>query len=410
MHTHAHTDPSELVPLADHRRRVLSSIQPLETIAVGLVEAHGTVLAQDVVADEHVPGFNNSAVDGYAVSLDRFEVGAPIEIVGEVAAGAYNQVDVRTGTAARIMTGAAVPKSADAVVPVELVEEIDDATVASTVAPSPGENIRPAGESVRAGDLVLRAGRLLDASAIGMLAAVGAATVRVHPTPRVAVLSTGDELVEPDSPVRPGQIRDSNSWALAAAVREAGATPFRLSGVEDDPAALREAIETALLHVDLLVTTGGVSAGRYDFVRDVLAELGDVRFTKVAMKPGMPQVFGHTQGVPCFGLPGNPVSAMVSFEIFVRPAIRLQQGRSDLSRPRLLATLADPLQSVPHKFEFARVRLERQGANWLARSTGAQGSGILRSMVMADGLAEIPPDMTEVPPGTQLAVHRLRDR
>lgn len=409
MHPHAHTDPSELVPLADHRRRVLSSIRPLETIAVGLVEAHGTVLAQDVVADENVPGFNNSAVDGYAVTLDRFDVGEPLEIIGEVAAGAYNQLDIRSGTTARIMTGAAVPKSADAVVPVELVDEVDDTTVVSRITPGPGENIRPAGESVRPGDLVLEAGRLLDASAIGMLAAVGAATVRVHPTPRVAVLSTGDELVEPDAPVRPGQIRDSNSWALAAAVREAGATPFRLSGVQDNPDALREAIETALIHVDLLVTTGGVSAGRYDFVKDVLAELGEVEFTKVAMKPGMPQVFGHTGGVPCFGLPGNPVSAMVSFEVFVRPAIRLLQGRSDLSRPRLLATLADPLHSPPHKFEFARVRLERQGTNWLARSTGNQGSGILQSMVAADGLAEIAPDMTEVPPGTQVPVHRLRD-
>ena len=405
---HAHTDPAELEDLASYRRRVLSAIRPLEPISVGLGEAHGAVLARDVVSDANVPGFANSAVDGYAVSLQSFTAGTPLTVTGEVAAGRYGEVVVEAGTAVRIMTGAPVPSRADAVVPVELVDEADG-TVTSRVVPAPGENIRPAGESVRSGDLVLGAGRVLDAAAIGILAAIGHATVHVHPQPRVGVLSTGDELVEPDQPLRPGQIRDSNSWALAAAVREAGATPFRMSGLADDRQALREAIEEALLQVDLLLTTGGVSAGRYDFVKEVLADLGDVSFTKVGMKPGMPQAAGVIGTVPCFGFPGNPVSAMVSFEVFGRPAIRLLQGRRDLTRPRVVATMADPIRSPGAKVEFVRVRLERRNAAWLARSTGAQGSGVFRSLVEADGLAEIPPDVTDVAPGTSVTVHLLRD-
>lgn len=407
-HGHGHTDPAELTELSAYRKGVLARIRPLEPIALGLQEAHGAVLAEDVVAREDVPGFANSAVDGYAVSLDGFTAGERLAVAGEIAAGAAHQPPVRPGTAVRIMTGAPVPKQTDAVVPVELVDE-DGETVVIKVVPAPGENVRPAGESVRAGDLVVHAGRVIDAPAVGMLAAVGAATVRVHPSPRVGVLSTGDELVDPDQPLKPGRIRDSNSWALAAAVREAGATPFRLSGLADDPVALREAIEGALMHVDMLVSTGGVSAGRYDFVKAVLAGLGDVRFTKVGMKPGMPQAFGFVQGLPCFGLPGNPVSAIVSFEVFVRPAIRRLQGRRDLNRSRVTATLVDPIASPAHKVEFVRVRLESSGSQWLARSTGAQGSGILRSLVDADGLAEIPADVTALVPGSRVTVHRLRD-
>ena len=410
-HTHGHTDPAELVELGAYRRSVLERIAPLEPISLGLTEAHGCVLAADVVSAEDVPGFANSAVDGYAVVLDGFVPSGFFEVVGETAAGAAAGTQLRPGTAIRVMTGAPVPDTADAVIPVELVEGDDageEASVRFRITPAPGENIRPAGESVRSGDRVLAAGHVLDAAAIGMLAAVGRAAVPVHPAPRVAVLSTGDELVGPEAVLAPGQIRDSNSWALAAAVREAGGVPFRVSGVADRPEAVREAVEEALVHVDLVVSTGGVSAGRYDYVKRVLAELGDVRSTKVAMKPGMPQAFGFVQDIPCFGLPGNPVSALVSFEVFVRPAIRRLQGRSDLSRPRLSATLVDPLTSPAHKYEFVRVRLERQGGGWLAASTGAQGSGILRSLVEADGLAEVPPDVTELAPGARVTVHRLR--
>lgn len=410
MHTHAHTDPSELVPLDVHRRHVLSGISAGEPVTVPLADAHGTVLAEDVVAFEDVPGFANSAVDGYAVCLDQFREGASLEVIGEIPAGSDVSLQIRPGAAIRIMTGGVVPTGADAVVPVELVHESPgEDSIVCHITPAPGENIRPAGESVHSGDVVLRAGRLLDAAAVGMLAAVGQARACVHPAPRVAVMSTGDELAALEAPLRPGQIRDSNSWAIAAAVREAGAVPVRLAGIADDRKALREAIRRALVDVDALVTTGGVSAGRYDFVKEILAELGDVAFQKVAMKPGMPQAFGHVGGVPCFGLPGNPVSALVSFEVFVRPAIRRLQGRADTSRPTVMAEMVESLRSAEHKTEFVRVTLARDGSMWRARSTGAQGSGIFRSMVEADGLAEIPPDVTEVAAGTAVTVHRLRE-
>jgi molybdopterin molybdotransferase len=243
---------------------------------------------------------------------------------------------------------------------------------------------------------------------------VGRAQVLVRPRPRVAVVSTGDELAEPGAPLRPGQIRDWNSYTLTAMAREAGAVPSRRSAVPDDWRALTEAFEGALVHADLVVTSGGVSAGRYDLVKHVLAELGHVRFRRIGMQPGMPQAFGfllrgRDDEVPVFGLPGNPVSAYVSFEVFVRPALRRLQGRSDLFRPRIAAVLADDVRSPDGKVSFLRVRLSRDGVTWLARPTGAQGSGILRSVVDADGLAEIPAEMTTVEAGETVTVHLLTD-
>lgn len=242
---------------------------------------------------------------------------------------------------------------------------------------------------------------------MGMLAAVGRSQVLVHPRPRVAVLSTGDELAEPGVALRPGQIRDVNSFMLTAMAREAGATAVRSPIVRDDRRALAEAIEGALSHADLLVTSGGVSAGRYDFVKQVLSQLGDVAFRKVGMQPGMPQAFGFISGVPCFGLPGNPVSAFVSFEVFVRPALRRLQGRTDLNRPRVSAVLDEPLSSAPHRVAFLRVKLRRSDGVWHARPTGPQGSSLLHSAVDADGLAEVPANRTDVPAGETVVVHLL---
>lgn len=400
---------SDLVPLEAQRQEILGRVLSIDPIELSLLEAHGSVLAADVVASEDVPGFANSAMDGYAVVAEGLAEGAELPVLGEVAAGAAADLDVGRGQAVAIMTGAPLPRGADAIVPVERVEERGESIVLLAV-PQPGDHVRAAGESVRAGDLILRAGRILGAADVGMLAASGHASVRAHPKPRVTVIATGDELVEPGAPLAPGQIRDSNSYALTALVREAGAVSHRQMFVRDDVDALTEAFEGALVHSDMLVTSGGVSAGRYDLVKKVLGDLGDVAFRRVGMKPGMPQAFGFVQGVPCFGLPGNPVSSVVSFEVFVRPAIRRLQGRTDLTRPRVTAVLDESLRSPADKVEFVRVRLRREAGVWHAVPTGEQGSGILRSVVEADGLAEVPADRTDVSADELLTVHLLRDR
>jgi molybdopterin molybdotransferase len=407
---HDHGDPAELLPLDRYRRDVLARVAPLDPIALGLLEARGCVLAEDVVAESALPPFPNSAMDGYAVRADDAHAGAELKLVGEVAAGAAGGVSVSAGETVRIMTGAPIPDGADAVVPVEQTTEVDGrVTLRAEVAA--GAHVRPAGESVHAGATVLEAGRILDASALGLLAALGRNTVQAHPRPRVVVISTGDELVEPGRHASEGQIYDANSVMLTAMCRDAGANTYRHAPVPDDRQALTEAFEGALVQADLLVTTGGVSAGRYDYVKEVLAELGDVRPAKVGMKPGMPQAFGHLAGgdrrVPCFGLPGNPVSAFVSFEVFVRPAIRRLQGRSDLTRPRIVAALEEDVDTPVGKVTFVRVRMHQRDGRWQARPTGPQGSGVLSSIVEADGLAEIPAERGDVPAGDGVVVHLL---
>lgn len=404
--------PDDLVPLDRYRRELLARIAPLEPIALGLLEAHGCVLAEDVTTDVAVPPFDNSSMDGYAVRAADANPGAVLKVVEEVAAGNFPRRAVAAKEAVRIMTGAPLPKGADAVVPLELTDEHADWVRVRTDVQS-GSSVRRASEDVAAGDTVLRAGRRLGAADVGMLAAVGRSSVLVHPRPRVVVVSTGDELVEPDAELRPGLIRDANSYALTALAREHGATAYRLPIVPDDRRRLTEAFEGALAHADLLVTSGGVSAGRYDYVQQVLAQLGDVQTVKVGMQPGMPQAFGMLHGpgrpVPCFGLPGNPVSAYVSFEVFVRPALRRMQGRTDLNRPRVTAVMDAPVESPANKVSFLRVTLRREYGVWHARPTGSQGSGILRSLVDADGLAEVPLDRTEVHGGERLLVHLLVD-
>lgn len=407
---HDAVSSSELVPLSEYLQGIVESIRPLAPIQLSLLDASGCALATDVAAREDIPPFDNSAMDGYAVVAEAVDGWLPV--AGEVAAGEDPTVSVEHGTAVRIMTGAVVPAGANAVVPVELVEE-DGARIRVQQVPVAGAHIRHAGESVRAGETVLVAGTVLDAASIGMLAALGYSYVSVFPHPRVVVVSTGEELADPGVERSGGAIYDANSYVLTVLARDTGAQTVRRMIASDDKERLRETIEELLPHADVLVTTGGVSAGRYDLVKVVLAELGDVRFSKVGMRPGMPQAFGFIEAdpgriIPCFGLPGNPVSAYVSFEVFVRPTIRRMQGRRDLSRPRISATLEAPLDSVRDKVEFVRVTLRRRDSEWQARPTGDQGSGILRSLVEADGLAEVPTDRDHLDVGERVVVHLLR--
>lgn len=416
-HRHHHGDPAELVPLDVYRRELLARIGPLEPIRLRLAEAHGCVLAEDVDAPVDVPAHAGSAMDGYAVRAADAAAGAQLRLVGEAAAGGAPTPPVGPGQAVRIMTGGVIPEGADAIVPVEVTEELPapgDAAeqVVVKVAASAGDHVRPAGEDVRAGTRVLSAGRRLRPADVGMLAAVGRGEVLVHPRPRVVVMATGDEVVEPDAALAPGQVRDSGGYALAALARDAGASVYRHAIVRDERRALQEAFEGALIHADLLVTSGGVSAGRYDLVKEVLGRMGDVAARKVGMQPGMPQAFGFLQTssgrrVACFGLPGNPVSSYVSFEVFVRPAIRRLQGRSDLERPRVTAVLDESVSSPPAKVSFLRVRLHNDDGVWHARPTGPQGSGILTSLVEADGLAEVPAEQTALEAGQPVVVHLL---
>jgi molybdopterin molybdotransferase len=405
-------EPAELAPLDRYRTQVLARIRALDPIELALLEAHGCVLAEDITAPSDIPAFPNSAMDGYAVTAQDVVAGTALEIIDESAAGSPASGLVAPGRAIRIMTGAMVPDGTGAIVPVEHVAEQGE-RITLTRDATPGAHVRTPGEDIAAGSVVASAGTRLGAAELALLAAVGRQRAMVHPRPRVVVLATGDELVDPGGELGPGQLHDSNSTMLTAMARETGAIAFRHPIVPDDRQALTDALEGALVQGDLLVTSGGVSAGRYDLVKSVLADLGDVRSYKVGMQPGMPQAFGYIgrdTPIPCFGLPGNPVSAFVSFEVFARPAIRRLQGRTDLNRPRVTAVLEEDVESPAHKVSFLRVTLHRvEGGGWRARTTGAQGSGLLHSVAAAHGLAEVPAARTELRAGEPVLVHLLVD-
>jgi len=408
-------NPLDLVPFDQVRAAVLERLRPLPAREVPLGDALGCVLADDVTAAEDLPPFANSAMDGFAVraaDLAGASDHAPIalEVTGEVFAGTARLPTVQAGGAARIMTGGPLPPGADAVVPVEQAA-VDGDAVRIRLAPGERQFVREAGEDVRAGTVVLERGRVLDPAAVGMLASVGRRLVPVHPKPTVTVVSTGDELVDPGDPLGPGQIRDSNSWLLVAQARAAGADAFRCGKLRDDPDALRRGFALAAAEGDLVLTSGGVSVGERDYTKQVLAELGDVRSFRVAMQPGMPQAFGFAAGTPLYGLPGNPVSCFVVFEMLVRPALRRLAGHPDdrLDRPRVVARLGEPVRSPPGKVSFLRVRLQVGDDGLVATLTGHQGSGVLSSCVAADGLAVVPAERRELDAGAAVQVVLLRE-
>jgi molybdopterin molybdotransferase len=391
--------------------RVLGAIPVLGAESVELIAAHGRVLAESVVSGRDLPPWDNSSMDGYALrAADTAGASAErpvrLRLAGEVAAGAVAERPVGPGEAYRILTGAPMPPGADTVVPQEEIRREEGAVLVSRPAP-PANYMRLRGEDIRTGETVLVPGAVLTPAALGVLAALGRALVRVHQRPRVAILSTGDELVDLATPPGPGQIPNSNTYTLAAQVREAGGIPVNL-GIARDSREDLEAHFRAGLGADMLVSTAGVSVGDRDFVREVMEKLGaELDFWKVNMRPGKPLTFGRVAGRPFFGLPGNPVSSMVTFELFVRPALRRLAGDPRLFRPRATARMGAVLDNPGPRWGYLRVQLAAEAGGLVARATGEQGSGILTSMLRADALAVVPPD-TRLEPGQPVEVILLR--
>ncbi|TDD26796.1 molybdopterin molybdenumtransferase MoeA [Actinomadura sp. KC06] len=395
----------------EHLAEILGSVAVLSPLDLALLEAHGTVLAEAVSAPVPLPPFDNSAMDGYAVvaadiaaATDADPVALPV--VGDIVAGDTGVSAIRPGMTARIMTGAPLPAGADAVIPVEWTDGGNATVRISRAAPS-GNYIRRAGEDVPAGQVVVDAGTRLGAPQLGMIAAVGRSRVTVRPRPRVVVVSTGDELREPGEPLAPGQIWESNSYMLTAAVVEAGGVGYRQATVEDEPAKVLEMFQDQLVRADAIVTTGGVSMGTRDVVKEVLAGTGTVGFHKVRMRPGKPQGFGLLEGVPVFTLPGNPVSAYVSFQVFVRPALRAMQGLAADPLPTVSAVLTDDVKSPPGLRHYLRGLLSFSRGSYTVTAAETQGSHQLGSLASANALIELPEDVETLPAGSQVEVMRL---
>jgi len=396
----------------EHLAEVLSVVQPLAPLELSLLDAHGCILAEDVVAKGPVPSFDNASMDGYAVRVaDLATVPVTLPVTGDVAAGPASPLRVQPGLCVRIMTGAVLPAGADAVVPVEWTDG-GVAQVRIDRRPDAGAYVRRAGEDVVAGEVVLTDGSHLGSAQVGLAAAVGRSRLLVRPRPRVVVVSTGSELVEPGGPLAAGQIPDSNSIALTAAAVEAGAIAYRVGIVPDDPRRLLATLEDQLVRADVLITSGGVSVGAYDVVKEVLSRIGTVGFHKVAMQPGMPQGFGTIgpESTPVFGLPGNPVSALVSFEAFVRPALRRMLGAQVIERPRVSARTTAELRSPVGKRSFLRVLVEvRDGARVVSPVSGP-GSHLIAGMARANALAVVPEDVERVADGSLVEVMLLERR
>ena len=394
----------KMLTVQEARQRMLATIPVLPTEKRDIFNCHGYVLAEALHASEDIPPFDNSAMDGFAVRAadvkDASEAEpAVLSIVETLAAGAAPTKPVGSGQTARIMTGAMMPRGADAVVMQEVTAMGENAAPDSAVvnifeSVDENENVRFAGESVKNGALVMEPGKLLRPPEISMLASLNCAEVTVHRKPTVAIVSTGDELTPLGEPLAPGKIRDSNRYGIYAQVKEAGGIPIDMGIAPDDVTETEQIFRAALSQADALITSGGVSVGEYDVVKTVLETLGEMHFWRVAMKPGKPQAYGIADGKPIFGLPGNPVSSLVVFELFVRPALLKMAGHSALLRPTFKATLAENVVNRDGRVNYMRAILSEEDGRWTARTTGPQGSGILHSLVLANGLITIPTGTT----------------
>ena len=412
---------TELLNVDQALAQVLRHIEMLPAETVDLPGALGRVLADNIVAEGDLPPFPNSSMDGYAVRSEDVQAASqehPVHLVVsmDIPAGVAPERPLQAGEAARIMTGAAMPDGADAVVPVENTDTtwtLGDASnlpqqVAIFRGAKSGDYVRPIGEDLRQGQQIISAGTVVRAEEIGVLAALGRPRVFVVRQPRVAILSTGDELLEIDQPPARGKIRDSNSYALAALVSSWGGIPLRIPIARDTLDDVRRRFREALDHKpDVILSSAGVSVGAFDVVRTVIDELGSVDFWRINLRPGKPLVFGQVGGVPFFGLPGNPVSAMVTFDIFVRPVLLKLGNRPDNARA-VTAVLGEDLRSDGRR-SYLRVKLSTENGQYIARMTGTQSSGALTSMVLADGLLIVPENVTQAQAGEPFQVRLLRD-
>ena len=394
-----------MITLAEAQQYVLDSVPLLDEVSVSLRQARGLVTAEAVLSTELVPPFANTAVDGYAVlAADTSSAAADslveLDVVATLAAGSAPDASVSVGQAIRIMTGAPMPDGADAVVMVEWTESLDDGhRVAIGRSVAPGDHVRYAGEDLQPGDKLFDPGTELSPGHLGVLASIGRYEVLVKQRPRVGVFSTGDELVETGEPLAPGQIRDSNRYALIALLERDGFEAIDLGVVVDDEGLIEAAVTDGVATCDALLTSGGVSMGDYDYVKAVLDRIGDMRWMQVAVKPAKPFAFGMVQGKPVFGLPGNPVSSMVSYELFARPGLRKMMGHADVHKPRLAGSaVAGFSRRRDTKTHFARVLVNNLGDSFELTSAGGQGSHQLTAMAGADALA-ILPDGDGVGPG-----------
>lgn len=403
-----------MLTVAEARAHILELFAPLPTERVPLENAAGRVLAEEIVSTEDLPPFANSSMDGFAVrvadvSSATAEVPVSLPVSGDIPAGSLDVKPLAPGTAMRIMTGAPLPEGAEAIVPVEETDVSRGSNALPTAvkifkAAQPHANFRPAGQDVQVGQRVMAKGTLLRPAAIGVLAALGHAHVHVHGQPVVALLSSGDELVPVNATPRPGQIRDSNSYSLAAAIEQCGGRVVRLGVAQDrldDVKAKLGQAEASGAH--FILSSAGVSVGAFDFVKEAVEAAGALAFWKVKMRPGKPLAVGRVGRLPFIGLPGNPVSALVGMEVFVRPVLIKLSGRITTERFTVMASLAERFESDGRE-TYLRVTLERQGEAYQAHSTGQQGSNIITSLVRADGLMIIPEGLMEVPAGMRLPV------
>ena len=403
-----------LLSVDQARERILSHFQPVTTETLPLAGCSNRVLAQDIAAPNDLPPFSNSSMDGFAVhAADVVDAATDsprsLRVVADIPAGSHPTISLSPGEAARIMTGAPVPDGAEVVIPVE--DTDFDNRDAGTPAPDkvqifksakPGTNIRPRGMDLRAGEVVLYTGRVLKPQDLGLLAMLGFANVLVYRKPRIALFSSGDELLPVDAPLEEGKIRDSNSYTLAALVEEAGTEVIRLGVARDDPNSVKVLLEKAVQHkVDLILSSAGVSVGAFDFVKQVIESNGKMDFWRVNMRPGKPLAFGEYKNILFIGLPGNPVSSFVGFEVFVRPTLQRLRGALNGDRPRVRVRCEEQIDSDGRE-SYLRAQVHEQDGSFIARLTGHQGSGNLHSLVQANALLIIPAGVKCVPAGQEV--------